>query len=69
MRRAHFAEGTVLEIRQVKDRYGLSWQIVPTGLGEMLNDPDPKKAHSVMQAMLQMRKLDIATLRRAYDEA
>ena len=50
----------------LKDRYGLSWQIVPTALGEMLGDPDPKKAQNVMQAMLQMKKLDIAGLRRAY---
>ena len=53
----------------LKDRYGLSWQIVPTALGEMLGDPDPKKAQSVMQAMLQMTKIDIAALRRAYDAA
>ena len=51
----------------LKDRYGLSWQIVPTVLGELLGDPDPKKAQNVMQAMLQMRKLDIAALRRAYE--
>ncbi len=48
----------------LKDRYGLSWQIVPAALGEMLGDPDPKKAQSVMQAMLQMTKIDIAALRR-----
>ncbi len=53
----------------LKDRYGLSWQIVPAALGEMLGDPDPKKAQSVMQAMLQMTKIDIAALRRAYDAA
>ena len=52
----------------LKDRYGLSWQIVPTALGEMLGDPDPKKAQSVMQAMLQMTKIDIAALRRAYEQ-
>ena len=51
----------------LKDRYGLSWQIVPTALGEMLGDPDPKKAQNVMQAMLQMRKIDIAALRQAYE--
>lgn len=52
----------------LKDRYGLSWQIIPSALGEMLSDPDPKKAQNVMQAMLQMRKIDIAALRRAYEQ-
>ncbi len=52
----------------LKDRYGLSWQIIPTALGEMLGDEDPKKAQNVMQAMLQMRKIDVAALRRAYDQ-
>jgi predicted 3-demethylubiquinone-9 3-methyltransferase (glyoxalase superfamily) len=50
----------------LKDRSGLSWQIVPTALGEMLSDPDPDRSRRVMQAMLQMIKLDIATLQRAY---
>jgi predicted 3-demethylubiquinone-9 3-methyltransferase (glyoxalase superfamily) len=51
----------------LKDKYGLSWQIVPTVLDEMLSDPDPAKAQRVMQAMLQMKKLDVAGLRRAYE--
>ena len=51
----------------LKDRYGLSWQIVPTALREMMYDPDPKKVERVMQALLQMGKLDIAKLNRAYD--
>lgn len=59
--------GEVQQCGWLKDRYGLSWQIVPTALGEMLGDPDPQKAQRVMQAMLQMQKLDIAALRRAYD--
>jgi len=50
----------------LKDRYGLSWQIVPSALGEMLGDKDAEKAQRVMNAMLQMRKIDIATLRLAY---
>jgi predicted 3-demethylubiquinone-9 3-methyltransferase (glyoxalase superfamily) len=50
----------------LKDKYGLSWQITPTILAEMLNDPDPVKTDNVMNALLQMRKLDIATLKRAY---
>lgn len=50
----------------LKDRYGLSWQIVPSVLPELLSDPDPSKSQRVMTALLQMRKLDIATLRQAY---
>jgi predicted 3-demethylubiquinone-9 3-methyltransferase (glyoxalase superfamily) len=49
----------------LKDRYGLSWQIVPNVLVEMLSDPDPAKSKRAMQAMLQMKKIDIAALRRA----
>ena len=60
--------GEISQCGWLKDRYGLSWQIVPTALGEMLGDPDPKKAQNVMQAMLQMTKIDIAALRRAYDQ-
>ncbi|MEX0750351.1 MAG: VOC family protein [Dehalococcoidia bacterium] len=51
----------------LKDRYGLSWQIIPNALGKLLGDPDPEKAGRVMQAMLQMRKIDIAGLREAYE--
>lgn len=50
------------------DRFGLSWQIVPRVLGEMLQDHDVAKANRVMQAMLKMIKLDIADLRQAYDQ-
>jgi predicted 3-demethylubiquinone-9 3-methyltransferase (glyoxalase superfamily) len=49
----------------LKDKYGLSWQIIPTELGEVLNDPDPEKSQRAMQAMLQMKKLDIDAMRRA----
>ena len=52
----------------LKDKYGLSWQITPTVLGEMLADKDPKKAGRVMAAMLKMKKIDIATLKKAYDQ-
>jgi predicted 3-demethylubiquinone-9 3-methyltransferase (glyoxalase superfamily) len=52
----------------LKDKYGLSWQIVPSVLGELLNDPDAEKAGRVMNAMLQMKKLDIAGLRSAYEQ-
>src|SRR5687767_13295756 len=51
----------------LKDKYGLSWQIVPSALGEMLSDPDPAKSQSVMNAMLQMRKIEIEGLRQAYE--
>jgi predicted 3-demethylubiquinone-9 3-methyltransferase (glyoxalase superfamily) len=49
----------------LQDRYGVSWQIVPSALGELLGDPDPVKANKVMQAMLAMTKLDIAGLQQA----
>jgi predicted 3-demethylubiquinone-9 3-methyltransferase (glyoxalase superfamily) len=51
----------------LKDRYGLSWQVVPTGMEELFADPDPKPAERAMQAMLKMGKIDIAALRRAAD--
>lgn len=50
----------------LKDKYGLSWQINPSVLGEMLQDKDPEKSGRVMKAMLQMGKIDIKTLKRAY---
>jgi len=50
----------------LKDRYGLSWQVNPTVLGEMLSDPDASKANRVMKAMLQMKKIEIEELERAY---
>jgi predicted 3-demethylubiquinone-9 3-methyltransferase (glyoxalase superfamily) len=53
----------------LKDRYGLSWQVVPKGMEAVFSDPDPERAHRAMQAMLKMRKLDIAALRAAADGA
>ena len=50
----------------LKDKYGLSWQIIPVALMEMLQDKDPEKSKRVMEAMLQMQKIDIKTLRQAY---
>ena len=50
----------------LKDKYGLSWQIIPKALGEMLSDKDPQKSQRVMQAMLQMNKIDIQRLKEAY---
>jgi predicted 3-demethylubiquinone-9 3-methyltransferase (glyoxalase superfamily) len=52
----------------LQDKYGLSWQIIPSALGQMLQDKDPEKAKRVMQAMLQMEKIDIARLQQAYDQ-
>src|SRR6266576_2501962 len=52
----------------LKDKYGLSWQVVPTALNRMLADKDPEKAQRVMQAMLQMSKIDVAELERARDD-
>ena len=49
----------------LKDKYGISWQIIPTALGEMLHDTDPAKSNRVMKAMLQMDKLDIERLKQA----
>jgi predicted 3-demethylubiquinone-9 3-methyltransferase (glyoxalase superfamily) len=51
----------------LKDKFGLSWQIIPPALGQMLGDPDRVKSNRVMQAMLQMDKIDIARLKQAYD--
>ena len=51
----------------LKDKYGLSWQIIPSVLGKLLQDKDPEKAQRVMQAMLQMSKIDIKTLQLAYE--
>ena len=51
----------------LKDRYGFSWQVVPAGAVELFNDPDPGRAQRAMQAMMQMRKLDLAEMRRAAD--
>jgi predicted 3-demethylubiquinone-9 3-methyltransferase (glyoxalase superfamily) len=62
--------GTIERCGWLKDRFGVSWQIVPTVLSQMLGDPDPVKAQRVMQAMLAMLamiKLDIAGLKAAYD--
>jgi predicted 3-demethylubiquinone-9 3-methyltransferase (glyoxalase superfamily) len=52
----------------IKDRFGLSWQIVPRVLPQMLNDPDAKRSNRVMAAMLKMKKLDIAALVKAFEQ-
>lgn len=51
----------------LKDRYGVSWQVVPTGLGELLADPDPQRAERATAAMLAMKKLDLAVISAAAD--
>jgi predicted 3-demethylubiquinone-9 3-methyltransferase (glyoxalase superfamily) len=53
----------------LKDRFGLSWQVVPAALGELASDPDPAKSQAVIKAMLGMRKLVVAELQAAYDAA
>jgi len=51
----------------LKDKYGLSWQIVPKQLGELMGDPDPEKSKRVMDAMLKMQKIIVADLKKAYN--
>ncbi|MDT2005908.1 VOC family protein [Rhodococcus opacus] len=53
----------------VKDRFGVSWQVVPERLYELMSDPDTEKAQRAMQAMLKMRKLDVAELEKAFEQA
>jgi predicted 3-demethylubiquinone-9 3-methyltransferase (glyoxalase superfamily) len=63
------AGGAEIQCGWLKDKFGVSWQIVPTVLPKLLNDPDPAKSRRVMQAMLKMTKLDIPALQKAYDNA
>ncbi len=60
--------GEIQRCGWLKDKYDISWQIIPTALGRMLSDPDPVKSKSVMKAMLQMEKIDIVGLQRAYEQ-
>ncbi|MEO5712725.1 MAG: VOC family protein [Luteolibacter sp.] len=65
----HLSEGGPVEAQQcgwVKDKFGVSWQVVPSILIELLGDPDREKAGRAMEAMMTMKKLDIAALKRAY---
>ncbi len=50
------------------DKFGVSWQVIPKQLGELMGDPDPARANRVMQAMLQMTKIDVAKLQEAHDQ-
>ena len=63
------ADGKPVQCGWVTDRFGVSWQIVPAKMGELIGDPDPAKAKRTMEAMLKMVKLDIAALERAHDGA
>jgi len=60
------AGGQEVECGWLKDRFGLSWQVVPAALLEMLQDKDPEKSKRTMAAMLKMKKLDVNALRKAY---
>jgi len=53
----------------LKDKFGLSWQVVPSALGKLMGDPDPQKSQAVLQAMLKMNKIEVSELERAYAEA
>lgn len=59
--------GEAVQCGWLKDRFGVSWQVVPTIMGELMTDKDAQKAQRVLEAMLQMIKIDIATLKRAYE--
>lgn len=60
--------GEIVQCGWLTDKFGISWQIVPKILVEMISDPDPKKSEQVMKAMLKMKKLDIKTLKLAYEQ-
>lgn len=61
--------GTPIACGWITDRYGVTWQVVPTILGEYMSDPDKEKAHRTAMAMMQMMKFDIAALQKAHDGA
>ena len=61
------AEGEESQCGWLKDKYGVSWQIVPTELGKLMNDPDPEKAALVTQTLMQMKKIELGVLERAYE--
>ncbi len=61
------ADGHAVACGWLVDRFGMSWQIIPTRFNELMADPDPARAQRVMQAMLRMTKLDVAALERAAD--
>lgn len=62
------AGGETMQCGWLKDKFGVTWQIIPSILGELLHGKDAKKSQSAMKAMMQMTKLDIAKLKQAYDQ-
>lgn len=62
------AGGQIQQCGWLQDKFGLSWQIIPSALGEMLQDPDANKSKRVMESMLQMKKIDVKTLEQAYGQ-
>ncbi len=63
----HSQAGTPSQCGWLKDKYGLSWQIVPASLGDMMLDKDPSKSERVMEALMNMKKLDVRALEDAYE--
>jgi predicted 3-demethylubiquinone-9 3-methyltransferase (glyoxalase superfamily) len=63
------AGGSDFQCGWLKDKFGLSWQVVPTALSELLSDPDPEKSRRVMKALLTMKKLDVRALKQAFDHS
>jgi predicted 3-demethylubiquinone-9 3-methyltransferase (glyoxalase superfamily) len=63
------AGGSDLQCGWLKDKFGLSWQVVPTALSKLLSDPDPEKSQRVMKALLTMKKLDVGALQQAFDHS
>jgi predicted 3-demethylubiquinone-9 3-methyltransferase (glyoxalase superfamily) len=61
--------GEEVQCGWVKDKFGVSWQVVPTILGELMQDKDPRKSERVMKALLPMKKIDINALKRAYEQS
>jgi predicted 3-demethylubiquinone-9 3-methyltransferase (glyoxalase superfamily) len=61
------AGGELTQCGWLKDKFGVSWQMIPKALGELLGDKDPQKSQRVMNAMMKMVKIDVAALRRAYE--
>jgi predicted 3-demethylubiquinone-9 3-methyltransferase (glyoxalase superfamily) len=63
------AGGSDFQCGWLKDKFGLSWQVVPTALSKLLSDPDPEKSQRVMKALLTMKKLDVGALQQAFDHS
>lgn len=61
------ADGKEVQCGWLKDRFGLSWQVIPAGLGQLMSDPDPQRARRAVEAMMRMKKLDINVIRAAAD--